>query len=44
VNVLGSALAGEVGFGIFVAAALVLIVMVTRFSRSLAKKGRDKHD
>lgn len=41
-NVLASVLVGEIGFGIFVVAALVLIVMVTRFSRSIAKKGRGK--
>lgn len=41
-STLASALAGEIGFGIFVVAAIVLIVLVTRFSRSIAKKGRDK--
>jgi hypothetical protein len=37
-NVLASTLAGEIGFGIFIAAALVLIVFVTRFARSLGRK------
>lgn len=41
-TVVASALAGEIGFGIFVVAAVVLIVMVTRFSRSIAKRGRNK--
>lgn len=41
-TIFASAVAGEIGFGIFVVAAIVLIVMVTRFSRSIARKGKDK--
>lgn len=41
-SILGTAVAGEIGFGVFIATALVLIVMVTRFAISIAKKGRNK--
>jgi hypothetical protein len=39
-NELASAVAGDIGFGIFILAALVLIVFVTRFARSLGRGGR----
>jgi hypothetical protein len=40
VNVIASAVAGDIGFGIFVVATTVLIVFVTRFARSLGRGGR----
>jgi len=40
VNVIASAVAGDIGFGIFVVAAIVLIVFVIRFARSLGRGGR----
>jgi hypothetical protein len=39
-NELASAIAGDIGFGIFIVAALVLIVFVIRFARSLGRGGR----
>jgi hypothetical protein len=39
-SVLASTLTGEIGFGIFIAAALVLIVFVIRFARSLGRGRR----
>jgi hypothetical protein len=39
-NLLASTLTGEIGFGIFILAALVLIVFVIRFARSLGRRGR----
>jgi len=41
-NLVASAVAGEIGFGVFVVAAVVLIVLVVRFSRSIGQKGRGR--
>jgi hypothetical protein len=39
-SMLASTLTGEIGFGIFILAALVLIVFVIRFARSLGRGRR----
>jgi hypothetical protein len=39
-TMVASALAGEIVFGVFIAAALVLIVFVIRFARSLGRGKR----
>ena len=39
-TMLASALAGEIGFGIYILAALVLIFFVVRFARSLGRGKR----
>jgi hypothetical protein len=39
-SLLASTLTGEIGFGIFILAALVLIVFVIRFARSLGRGKR----
>ena len=39
-TVLAAALAGEIVFGIFIVAAIVLIVFVVRFARSLGRGKR----
>jgi hypothetical protein len=39
-TMLASALAGEIGFGIYILAALVLIFFVIRFAQSLGRGKR----
>jgi hypothetical protein len=39
-SMLASTLTGEIGFGIFILAAVVLIVFVVRFARSLGRGKR----
>jgi hypothetical protein len=39
-SLLASTLTGEIGFGIFILAAVVLIVFVVRFARSLGRGKR----